>query len=137
MIQLKRLGLLGLSLTGLLLFTVPAAAAATPAAASGVGTPSAALPNTAIKGSPAKYSPVKLTATPKWNGTATCTTALESFTITNSTSVSQAITSDGTTLGTIAAGGKAGICINTDQAGKTDTFGLTSNKKAKLSVKVR
>ena len=31
---------------------------------------------------------------------------------------------------------EAGICINTDQAGKTDKFGITSNKKAKLSVKV-
>jgi hypothetical protein len=139
MIKVKRIGLAALSLAGVLLFTVPASAAASGAAAmvpASVAPAGGALPHTDIKGSPAVYSPTKLTVTPRWNGTSSCTTAVESFTIANETSVAQEITSGGMSLGSLPAHDKAGICINTDQAGMTDKFGLTSNKKAKLSVKV-
>ena len=139
MIKWTRIGLAGLSLGGLLLFTMPASAAASGAAvmaSASVAAAPSALPHTEITGSPAVYSPAKLTATGRWNGTSSCTTAVESFTITNGTSAAQEITYGGESLGTLAAHAKAGICINTDQAGKTDTFGLSSNKKAKLSVKV-
>lgn len=61
---------------------------------------------------------------------------MSSFTITNGTSVTQEVTNSGEDLGSLPAEDEAGICINTDQAGKTDKFGITSNKKAKLSVKV-
>jgi hypothetical protein len=134
MTRTKRFSLAGLALLGLL-FWIPAAAA-TPTVG-GVGTVgSSSLPKVDIKGSPAVFAPTKLSVAPHWNGTSTCTASVESFTLDNTTSASQGVTLEGQFLGTLGAHAKSGICINTDQAGKTDTIGLTSNKKAKLSVEV-
>ena len=126
MIRGMRVGLASLSLAGLMLLTVPASAAGSNTsvmARATLAAPVVSLPHTTIKGSPAVYSPAKLTATPRWNGTASCTTSNESFTITNGTSVTQEVTNSGEDLGSLPAEDEAGICINTDQAGKTDKFG--------------
>jgi hypothetical protein len=80
--------------------------------------------------------PTKITTTPHWNGVETCTTSLESFTVANNTASTQTITSAGKTLGSLPSHTMAGICINTSEAGKTENFGLSSNKKAKLAAKV-
>ncbi|MFI5285596.1 MAG: hypothetical protein ACHQ4F_04690 [Candidatus Dormibacteria bacterium] len=136
LVRIKRVGLASLLIVPVMALTVPAQASA-PRATVGSPSASAALPKVTITGKPAVYKPTTLTATPHWNGTATCVAKLESFTITNSTSSSQTVTDNGTVLGSIPSKGSAGICINTNQAGKTDTFGISSNTKAKLSVKVK
>jgi hypothetical protein len=135
MVTLKRVGMAGLALAGVLLFMVPASAAGAGAAAMAPAS-SAVLLNVNITGSPAAFRPTRVTVAPHWNGVSSCTTAVESFTLSNQTAVAQGITSDGRSLGTLAAHSKSGICINTDQAGKIDTFGLTSNGKSKLKAKV-
>jgi hypothetical protein len=132
----KRVGIASLLIAPVLALASPAALAASRSVATGESSAAATLPKTTMSGKPAVYKPTTLTATPHWNGVVTCTTKLESFTITNSTSVKQTITSSGRVLGTLASHATGGICINTNQAGKTDTFGISSNSKAKLLVKV-
>jgi hypothetical protein len=133
----KRVGIAALLVAPVMALALPAQAAGTASSATGAPVAAAALPKTTISGKPAVFKPTTLTATPHWNGVATCTAALESFTITNSTLSSETILrSNGTALGTLASHQTAGVCINTNQAGLTDTFTLKANRKAKLSVKV-
>lgn len=136
MVLFKRVGIASLLIAPVLALASSAALAASPSVATGAPSAVATLPKTTISGKPAVYKPTTLTATPHWNGVETCVTKYESFTITNSTLVKQTITSSGRVLGTLASHTTSGICINTNQAGKTDTFGISSNSKAKLSVKV-
>jgi hypothetical protein len=126
----KRVSFASLLIAPVLALAVPAEAASP-----------ASLPNVAISGKPAVYKPSSLSGVvPHWNGTETCTTNLESFSLTNKTSVSQEIIekepSGNKVLGSLPAGKTGGICINTNQKGKTLNFTLGSNKKANLAVHV-
>jgi hypothetical protein len=135
-ILFKRVGIASLLIAPVLALAVPAEAASQSVATMTHSAAPAAVPKVKITGSPAVYSPKTLTATPHWNGVETCTTALESFSITNNTSATQTITSGGKTLGSLGGHKAGGICINTNQVGKTLHYGLKSNSKAKLAVKV-
>jgi hypothetical protein len=136
MVFFKRVGIASVLIAPLLALAVPAEAASTNVAALAHSGALAAVPKVKITGSPAVYSPKQVTVTPHWNGTETCTTALASFSLTNNTSATQTVTDNGKTLGSIPAHKGNVVCINTNQAGKTQHFGITSNKKAKLAVKV-
>jgi hypothetical protein len=131
----KRVGIATLVIAPVLALAVPVEAAS-PAVALGASAAVASVPAVNVSGTPAVYKPVKITATPHWNGVATCTTSLESFTVANNTASTQIITNAGKTLGSLPSHTKAGICINTSEAGKTEHLGLSSNQKAKLAVKV-
>jgi hypothetical protein len=134
-IGIKRIGIAALLIAPVMAFALPAQASAPSV---GLATSQAArVPATNITGTKAVYSPTKLTATAKWNGTSTCTAKLESFTITNTTAVSQTVTTGGHVLGTLPAGAKGGVCINKSQVGIAQVFGLSSNKRAKLTVTVK
>jgi hypothetical protein len=112
-------------------FMAPALAApAAPAAVHLTATAPAALPNVNVQGSPAKWSPAKLTVKPK--SFTECTTAKEVWTISNKTKKSQTISykvgsGKKTTLGTLTAGEKAGVCAQ-GKAGTKETFSLASSK---------
>ena len=119
--------------------TVPAAAAAAPSAAAGLTHIStAALPNANIAGTPAKWSPAKLSVTPK-NFT-TCTKAKTVWTISNKTKKGQTISfkvgsGKKTTLGTLPAGKKAGVCSK-GAKGTVETFFIKGSKSTlKLTLK--
>jgi len=131
----KRVGLATLMIAPVLALAAPAQAAS-PGVALGIAAAVASVPAVNVSGTPAVYKPTKITATPHWNGTETCTASLESFTIANNTASTQTITSAGKTLGSLASHTMGVICINTSEAGKTEHFGITSNTKAKLAVKV-
>jgi hypothetical protein len=109
-------------------FMAPALAA--PAAVHLTAAAPAALPNVNVQGSPAKWSPAKLTVKPK--SFTECTTAKEVWTISNKTKKSQTNSykvgsGKKTTLGTLTAGEKAGVCAQ-GKAGTKETFSLASSK---------
>jgi|HubBroStandDraft_1064217.scaffolds.fasta_scaffold504166_1 hypothetical protein len=123
----KRVGLASLLIAPVLALGIPAQAASL-----------AGVPKVTISGKPAVYKPTSIKAVAHWNGQAgTCTTAVESFTITNNTSATQEILNGTTDLGNLPAHEMTGICINENtQKGVTEHFKLGSNKKAKLTVSV-
>jgi hypothetical protein len=96
-----------------------------------------AKPNSKIIGSGKKvnYSPKSLKVT--WSGPKEkkCTAAKEAFTITNSTKVTQTVTSGGKALGAIAAGKSDGVCA-WGKGTATGVLGLKANKKAKLTLHI-
>jgi hypothetical protein len=97
----------------------------------------AAKPNSNITGSgkTVNYSPKSLKAT--WSGPTEkkCTAAKESFTITNTTKVSETVTLSGKAFANIAAGKAEGVCA-WGKGTATGVFGLKANKKAKLTVHI-
>jgi hypothetical protein len=121
----KRVGLASLLIAPVVALAMPVQAASL-----------ATVPKVTISGKPAVYKPTSISAVPHWNGVETCTTARESFTITNNTSVTQEILNGTTDLGNLPAHEMAGICINTNQKNKIEHFKLKSNAKAALAVKV-
>jgi hypothetical protein len=136
MTGIKRIGIAALLIAPVMAFALPAQASA-PSVGLAISAPAAKLPATVIKGTKAVYSPTKLSAKAKWNGTAACVASLESFTIANTTTATQTVTDAGQVLGSLPPNTMAGICINKSQVGIPQVFGLSSNKKAKLTVTVK
>jgi hypothetical protein len=133
MIGFKRVGIAALLIAPAMAFALPVQAAAP-----SFGTAEAAkAPAVKISGAKAVFAPAKITATAKWNGTAPCTAKIESFTIANTTSASQTVTSSNQVLVTLGSGQTTGVCINKTLKGSAVVFNLTSNKKAKLTVTVK
>jgi hypothetical protein len=122
-------------------FMLPASASqATAAHMSAVSTVHAAAakkPNSDITGSgkTVVYSPTTLKA--KWSGKkeGTCTTAKESFTISNTTKTSETVTLSGKTFAKVPADKVLGVCA-WGTGTTTGVFGLKANKKATLTVDV-
>jgi hypothetical protein len=116
-----------LGVTAVAGFVAPASAAQTAAPHMSAALAVASVPNTNIKAGPLRWSPTSLTVK-SYKGT-TCTSAKVSFTITNKTTKTQAIqekTSSGkTTIGSLKAGKKAGICV----------LGAKKGAKGKLYIK--
>jgi hypothetical protein len=136
MIGCKRVGLAALLIAPAMALALPVQAAA-PSVGVATTAHAAKAPAVTISGKKAVFAPVKITATAKWNGTAQCTAKLESFTLANTTTVSQTVTSSGQVLVTLGTDQMTGICINKTAKGQTLVLNLTSNKKAKLTVTVK
>jgi hypothetical protein len=113
-----------IAVAGVAGFVTPASAAQVPARTGLAAAAPAALPNTNIQGSPAAWSPSKLTVKPK--SFTKCTAKTQAWTITNKTKKAAAIsykigTGKKTTLGSLPAGEKAGICSE-GKAGTKESF---------------
>ncbi len=127
MLLFKRVGLASLLIAPVVALAMPVQAASL-----------ATVPKVTISGKPAVYKPTSIKAVAHWDGIQKdCTTAVESFTIANNTSVTQDILNGTANLGNLPAHTMTGICINEHtQKGKTEHFKLASNKNAKLTVSV-
>jgi hypothetical protein len=94
------------------------------------------LPNSNVKdkGGSTVFKPDSLTTV--WSGSseAKCTTSKHEITITNKTTQLQQVTYNGSTLGTLPAGTKGGICF-WGTGSETFSFGLTGST-SQLSVSV-
>lgn len=135
MIGFKRVGIAALLIAPAMAFALPVQAAA-PSVGGATSAQAAKTPAVKISGAKAVFAPVKVTVTAKWNGTATCTAKLGSFSLANTTNVSQTVTSSGQVLVTLGPDQMTSVCINKTAKGETLVFKLTSNKKAKLTVTV-
>jgi len=136
MIGFKRVGIAALLIAPVMAFALPVQAAA-PGIGSATTAQAAKTPAVTISGTKAVFKPATITATAKWNGTSTCTTNIFSFTLANTTTRSQTVTSSGQVLVTLGTNQMVGVCVNKTQKGNTLIFSLNTNKKAKLTVTVK
>lgn len=95
----------------------------------------AAKPNSNIGGVPVHFTPNTLTAKRSGSSGSTCTSAKYAFTITNTTTKAQTLTSGGRSLIKIPAKKVLGVCAFTNKP-LQGTFGLAANKNAKLLIKI-
>jgi hypothetical protein len=136
MIGFKRVGIAALLIAPVMAIALPVQAAA-PSIGVATTAQAAKTPAVTISGTKAVFTPVKITVTAKWNGTATCTAKLGSFTLANTTTVSQTVTNSGQVLVTLGSDEMTSVCIHKTAKTETLVFNLTSNKKAKLTVTVK